>query len=284
MEWTLEEFIEEMRVDAARRVLFVEGDHDLSFWRALVPVSDRLDTVIYKIGSLRRHVEIGGERGRIMAIAQELLAHPFSDRIRFFADADMDRVLGVEVPANVILTDGRDREAYLLCPEGYCALCETGFNKTEAFTRDTEQLVSVLLRPLATLRVLSARNGMDLPFQRTLHPRDNVNGQLRRYLSGRGAAARVDVEKLVRALLQNGGIAVNKMEGVARDLEDEAARLQELQNDQVVHGKDLIAFVAWRLGCTVDVAQACVNLATASIVSAIRTKPLLQSAEAWARQ
>src|SRR5215216_1888695 len=112
MRWTRDELVFELRQDPARRVLFVEGVRDLVFWQDLFPVAERFDGVVYEISSLECPKGPGGERGRLIRAAAEFLDTPVAARVRFFADADSDRLLRNELPTNVILTGGRDLESY----------------------------------------------------------------------------------------------------------------------------------------------------------------------------
>jgi hypothetical protein len=94
--WTLAEFLFELEHDATRKVLFVEGLRDLSFWRNLVPSTVRGDTVIYPISVIQFESAEGGERGRMFCIASAVLASKMSVRVLFFADADYDRIFARE--------------------------------------------------------------------------------------------------------------------------------------------------------------------------------------------
>ena len=114
MAWTVGEFEYELQRDPQRRVLFVEGLRDLAFWKILVPIMERANTVIYPISEILIDIENGGERGRLFAFARLIQGGPLQARVRFFADADYDRILNIECPENVVLTDWRDLEAYAL--------------------------------------------------------------------------------------------------------------------------------------------------------------------------
>ncbi len=282
MEWTLPEFFQFLRDDPELRVLFVEGDHDLSFWRALVPLSDRTNTAVYKIASVNVTGVVRSERGCIMELARQMFGGEFADRVKFFADADHDRILGRVGPATVILTDSRDRESYVMSHEGMASVCETGFNKTEEFTRDTVALVRTILRPVAALRVLSERLDKRLPFKRTLNP-EGEPGRIRKYFEKKNGVVELKCDGLIVALIQNSQLNMSEKGEITAALLDESVRLQDFDDDQIIHGKDLIGFLSWRLGCSFEAAQACVNLALLQLRQVLIARPNMQLAANWVR-
>jgi len=114
MSWTVAEFADELERDPRRRVLIVEGNRDVAFWKVIVPVMLRGDTVIYPISEILADPVSGGERGRLLWYARTIGETLLAQRLSFFADADNDRVLQIPQPKNVTLTDGRDLESYAL--------------------------------------------------------------------------------------------------------------------------------------------------------------------------
>lgn len=283
MQWTLEEFIQHLKLDPSLNVLFVEGDHDLSFWRSIVPVSERTNTYVYKIGTIEITVDRGGEKAKLFALAKTLNSHGMKSRVKFFADADHDRILGREIPDSVILTDARDRETYLVSQEGFSALCETGFNKDAQFTTETVRLANTLLRPLGVVRVMSERHGEDLPFQQTLNP-TNDPGRARRFWTSNAKGSQVETVRLVTSLLQNAQRSIADRDRIETAIVEEDVRLRDLTDDQIIHGKDFVAFVAWRFQCAYEAAQACVNLALCQLQAKLLERPNIRTAVTWVRQ
>ena len=98
--------------DEEIQLLFVEGNTDLRFWSLLVPMSQRTRTIIYAIDCIEVRDAPNSTRDRAIVLAQRLLETEVRERVRFFLDADADRLLGRPCPLNVILTDFRDLEAY----------------------------------------------------------------------------------------------------------------------------------------------------------------------------
>lgn len=283
MKWKLEEFIQQLKLDPSLHVLFVEGDHDLSFWRSVVPMSDRLNTDVYKIGTVDLNVDRGGEKAKIIELANILKDHEVGPRVKFFADADHDRLLERSVPSSVILTDTRDRETYLLSQDGIASLCETGFNRDAQFSAETYGLVRTLLRPVGIVRVMSERNGENLPFQQTCNPESDP-GKVRRFWNRNGRITTLNLSQFLSVLLQNAQRSLSDKDRLEAAVAQEQKNLSELDDDQIIHGKDLVAFVGWRFQCTYDAAQACVNLALCQHNARFLDRPNLRAAVGWIRQ
>lgn len=244
MRWSLPEFILELQKDPSRKVLFVEGNRDLSIWKIIAPVSGRNNGVIYPITFLECEPGEGGERGRLVRSAQAI--HQFGlgdDRVRFFIDADSDRLLKKVLGANVILTDGRDLESYGLGPSPLGRFCEIGFPSRVDTASSIAQLLEGIARPIGTLRVASDRNGLKLPFQKTL----GLKG-IGRFIDQRSAS--LDLDRLMRSLLQNAGKGLGELERLSQMFDDEKDKLVSLPLDQVAHGKDVTLLLAWHFGIT----------------------------------
>jgi hypothetical protein len=237
--WTISEFLFELEIDQARRVLFVEGSRDLAFWRELVPSLDRKDTVIYPISVLECELSDGGERGRLFFVANTILASAASRRILFFADADYDRLLGREELSNVVLTDGRDLESYGLTHACFERLCVRGVGMDRAAAEAVFDRVIEATKPIGMLRVASMRTNLKLPFQRTLD-----KGRFAKFLVDN---RRLDISRLITTLLQNAQISLAKISEVVELFRLESDNLDQIAIDQIVHGKDFIKALAFFL-------------------------------------
>ena len=203
MRWKLNEFLYELSQDRSRKVLFVEGSRDLAFWRSLIPVPERKNTVIYPIACIENLETDGGERGRMIRVA-EMLAEDWQTRIRFFADADMDRTLSNSVPPNVVLTDGRDLEIYGLSCECLRQICVSGFARDD----ETDLILSYtnqICRPLGILRITSKKNSMQLHFQKTM-----TDKNFRKLIRNVSGEFRLDMERLADILLQNSSLSLSE--------------------------------------------------------------------------
>lgn len=234
MRWTLEEFLLELDLDPQRRVLFVEGDRDLAFWREIIPTLLRENAVVYPISVLQIPDVPGGERGRAIACAGITAAHR---QVRYFVDADYDRILGVHHMDSVILTDARDLEGYALTQVTLGTICRRWFAR-EDDGAEALLFVSTLGRPLAALRVLSARQALNLPFRRTFE-----NRRLDRYLA-EGEAIVLNINRVLRALLQN-SLGLDVLDELVVSYANEQVTLAAQADDQIIHGKDAIWILAW---------------------------------------
>lgn len=280
---TLAEFALFLQEDPDLRILLVEGNRDLIFWRALVPELERSNVAIYKIGSLEINVDHGGERGRLIKCAEVFETHDNCDRVRIFADADASRILDQHLPDNVILTDGRDLESYGLSRECVHSICVTGFGMRVEVADNVWAGITPGLRPVGVLRVAAERQGWKLPFNRTFDRPGRDRGGLKRYLLQSGSTSTVDMRRLMQSLIQNADPVPVDPGGLAKEFEDETRRLEALPDNQIVHGKDFVSYLRWRLQCTYDQATAYLNLGMAVILDTIRDNTNLSLAERWVR-
>lgn len=252
--WTVEEFFFELRQDAARRVVFVEGNRDLAFWKRLVPVLERGDTVFYPISMIQMSGKAGGERGRLMSCAALFNDSEYSSRIRLFADADFDRILENAVPDGVVLTDGRDLEAYAMhsaCIEKFCV---QGLALNECDPDSLLKKAIELSRPVATLRVFSERSKCRLPFKRTL--RDGLG----RFTVQEEGELKVDVRRLTSVLLQNAQISLARLNDFLDGFGGETEKIKGWPDQQVIHGKDFCLALGLLLELEESVVEACLFL------------------------
>lgn len=243
MRWARHELVYELRQDVDRRVLFVEGLRDLSFWRMLIPSHQRKNGAIYEIKALESPVGPDGERGRIIRSAASFLSTPVSDRVRFFCDADFDRLLATRLPANVILTDGRDLESYALsesCLERIARICfpASTYNGAELLTS-----ARLIVRPIGVLRLVARKNGLDFPFRRTF---DNNFGRF--LIAGPEAPTSIDINGLIRILIQNSGGSLRDQSEILQSHSMESEAYKDTPDVQLIHGKDLLRFLSWRFG------------------------------------
>jgi hypothetical protein len=284
MRWTLNEFFTELERDTERRVLFLEGPRDLAFWHQVVPIIERGDTAIYSISAVECDNVPGGERGRLIWFAQQVALSAYAERILFFADADTSVLLGQAVPANVILTDGRDLECY-----GYNAPCMEHINHV-AFGRPPGggaavlSYIEAIARPLGLLRLGAARTKCRLPFQNGFD-----EGNFKRCATFRAGVASIDLNRTANTLLANARRReIEEVEGVtAADLvalvDGEGATHAATASVMLLHGKDIIAALAvvYDVGC--DEMGRHLFSAIVYHLPTIRHQPNLAQAEQWVR-
>lgn len=272
MRWSIDELLSELASDADRRILFVEGLSDLALWRGIVPEAERQNTVVYPIGVVEIECASGGARGRLFACANVFLDKGLNDRVHFFADADFDRLLGRGVPHNITLTDGRDRESYLLLGDGLEKICLSAANPAEkaaglaTFLRQTA-------RPIGELRFVSETEALSLPFQKTL------DGRMKRYVSVREGS--FHAESLLRALLQNCSIGLGRLEEVLEAVREKAEMFARIPDHELVHGKDMASLTAAFMAWGSDESDTIVSLALVASSNYIREMPNVARVRAW---
>ena len=193
-------------MDQSRKSLYVEGLRDRLFLSWLLGDQADNGAVIAEID----FVEIpesgaGGNRGRLIKFAEQLGTKDVA--IRMFADADWDRVLGRCLPQRVWLTDYRDLEGYILCERCLDKLLRLGIGTERVSARNLLAAVLNSARPLGALRLASDIDGLNLPFQNT---------DLTRHVAGEGEAISVDLASYLRALLQNAGISLSRLQQINR--------------------------------------------------------------------
>jgi Protein of unknown function (DUF4435) len=275
MRWKLSEFIYEMEQDAQRRVFFVEGIRDQVFWSKTLQFARRSGTVIYSISILDCDAVSGGERGRLVWVANQLSTSSIAGRLRYFADADFDRLLQIPVPESILLTDGRDLESYFFlgnCCDHLCTSVQPGVADAHQIFRGH---ITSIARPLGILRLASVRNQLHLPFKRTLEK------GLHRFVVTNNSTFELDVNAVVRTLLQNAGQSTTNAPHVMAQYVHEQAVQAATPDNQIIHGKDLARLIAWKYKIAQSFAENFVMLALTTEKATIRTQPNIQAAAAW---
>jgi hypothetical protein len=217
-------------LDPKRRELYVEGprDRQLVLW-LLGDVGTR-DSVVQDISGVEIPVSEGGERGRLMAFADRMTE---VDQIRYFADADYDRLLGRAVPSNGWLTDGRDMESYLIltgCPTKALRL---GAARPRREADSAVRQCLAASRRAAYLRIADSQMRWHLPFQETPPSRKaRVRGWTLEF------AERPWLTALLDASIGRGHLI--EVESVWNEA---ATDFADTPDEQVVHGKDFLAFL-----------------------------------------
>jgi hypothetical protein len=280
MRWTLSEFIFEMERDNRRKVFFVEGVRDHTFWSKTMDIPRSDDTVIYPISFLLVHVNEGGERGRLLKCAELLLDSSASGRLRFFADADFDRLLAVSPPENVWLTDGRDFESYFFlgrCLSHICDVLTPGQPRPDTQSADYKlrSLIANLARPIGILRLAARRNHWKLPFRRTLEARG-----FGRFILQSGDE-RLDLDRLIRTLIQNSADSKPSAADIKNAFDIEEQQQAGQQDKQIVHGKDLVRLLAWYFQITDAFAANFLLMSLATEIALIKEAPNIQLAAKW---
>lgn len=218
------------RMDPERRELYVEGHSDRIFLDWLIGDQKNKDARIIEIGLVELpDVITGGEKGRLLAFAREV--EGAAAQIKVLADADTDRILERSIPANVLLTDKRDLEGYVLRPECVEKVIRLGYLNDRLDTHQVLREVTSIGRELGILRLMSELDERNLPFQKT---------ELKRHLIINGDSVRLNLERFATALLHNAGISRKELPEIVRRHQEVAETYSHLGDGQIVHGKDSI--------------------------------------------
>jgi hypothetical protein len=213
------------RLDPDRKEVYVEGTTDRVFLNWLTAGTRHQNARIIEASYVDIDVALGGERGRLMRLAEYTSATPA--RILVFVDADTDRLRNVAVPDNVVLTDGRDLEAYVLRPDCIEKMARLGL-ATEGI--DATRLLTDVLsasRLSGALRFASDIDGLGLPFQKVT---------IDRYARFQNGMLELRMRAFVQTLAQNADISVREVDRIIMRADEISAQFSG--SSDLVHGKD----------------------------------------------
>ncbi len=216
------------KMDRERRELYVEGSRDRIFFAWLLGGRKDPNAAVVEIAMVESLGPAeGGERGRLLAFAEWMVRH--EARLRCFADADWDRVLGLLPSPNVWLTDKRDLEGYTLRQECLEKVLRLGMLTDRLDAKAVLESVLRAAREVGILRLLSVRRNFRLPFQRT---------DLWRHVVVADGAVSVRLPNYLRALMQNAAISLKRLSDIQAEFAALATELADVASDQLAHGKD----------------------------------------------
>jgi len=281
MRWLLKEIQEYLKQDPGVRLLIVEGQFDVELWGRVVPARDRVNVNVFPISSIEvPEVVAGGEKGRILAMAQTTVGWIESDRVLYFVDADFDRITGVIHPACVVISDGRDAESYVLIDETFACFCETGVGKPPSQTTATRGVARSLLRPMGLLRLADHVLGWRLPFQDTFADRG-----VHRFFRERRGLYSLQLDNLIDALTARvePPPATPTRGQVATEMQARSTALAAVDDWQIIHGKDLLGFLSWYFKIPERATLGMVMLSIAACKAAVVALPNIGLVERWVR-
>ena len=215
-------------MDLQRREVFVEGATDRLFLNWVTDGVRTKHSLVQEIDSVEVPTSQGGARGRLIEFARYTQGR--GARILVLADADTDRVLERPLPTNVILTDLRDMEGYVLQEECLDKVLRLGLANERIDARGLLKEVIEAARVAGAIRLVSEVTELNLPFQQT---------RIDRYTEVRGASLTLDVERYVRALLQNGDISIKRLPSILAQVQQVPHTYTFYERD-LIHGKDAV--------------------------------------------
>lgn len=263
--------------DEQAKFLFVEGVTDSRMWAIFVPFSEReQDVSITPVTEVEIEVELDGERGRLLKLAELFNEEEFYGKVLFFIDADNDYLLPRSYPANVVITDGRDLEAYSYCDSGLITFCFL-------LGKDPITWVEVMgkfldsLRNLGLLRAASRSVGANLPFKKHFvqKPKGCIShSSMRARLNFNRVKSRLMAEARPRSL------TASKLDA---ELDSLGKRFESLGVFHVVCGKDFLAFVSEVLAIDLPQVSMAMRGALVSCREELRQHPNFSLVEAFVR-
>lgn len=278
--WLPNEIAELLRVDPEVRILIVEGEGDLRFWRRMVPESERRSTQVYSITTVEIESESTGNKDRALTFARFCSSIKHSDRIHFFLDGDSDAALGIKHPVNVTLTDGRDMESYCLDSFVTEVIFDCGVSSKQLVRQQFSNSVVSALRPIGNLRNASQRKKLGLPINGSIG-----DGRLKKSLSiEKNGTVTCDFNRLFSSIdgkCRDHGIETHNLHAL---IDEENRVTSSLPNMLIVHGKDLVAFFAKVLDIDMEQCHRICSLSMSSRQDVMRSYPNMASVEGWVRQ
>jgi len=218
-------------LDPNRRELYVEGRVDRLFLGWVVGEGMHPDVLIFDMDAVELDVRDGGNRGRLIRLAELALDRVKS--IRCLADADWDRILGRDVPSNVWLTDDRDMEGYLLREDCLNKVLRVGLGLENVDAGVFRRRIVEVGRLAAALRLTSMEQELALPFQRT---------EVGSYVDCTSVdSITVRWRAFIQALLQNAGIRLSRLDDLETAWRLKVDELAGVEDRQLVHGKDVVS-------------------------------------------
>lgn len=217
-------------MDPDRRELYVEGPNDRTFLQWVTDEQRHPDACVLEISGVELSDNLeGGERARLLQFADMSIGK--AKGLRFFADADADRLLGTPQPGNVWLTDCRDLEGYFLRVDCFGKVLVLAALRADVDPGDVLQEVMHHGKTLGLLRLHSEREHLRLPFRRT---------QLSRHVHADAGHLTVDLRAYVRALLQNARRSITETDAILGRTQALRDEFSQWPDYELVHGKDAV--------------------------------------------
>lgn len=153
--------------------LFVEGPRDRAFFEWLLTNVGLTHVSVYEVAAVdvpdeavERHGNLGGNRGRVVALSGELAQRctvDLSKRVAGVVDADLDRFEN-QVPALALLvvTDFPAIESYLFCEPAIDKYLRLALGRTSPSARSLLSHIGPVLQELFLVRVAARRLGIAL--------------------------------------------------------------------------------------------------------------------------
>ena len=219
-----------LEMDHSLRLLYVEGPSDRLFVRWIAGRANYPAVLISEMDAIDTDVP-GGAKKKLVDLATRL---GVNDRLRFFADADYDRLLERVLPPQVLLTDARDMEGYVLHAECLEKVLRLGTHTDNADPSGILAHVVAACREVGLLRVASEQNGWAMPF-RSVRPTGKA--------IVRNLALEFDFEGYLMSLVDQ-SVGRSRLGEVRAALVILQRDLNGVPDAELVHGKDALDLLA----------------------------------------
>ncbi|GAA0384446.1 hypothetical protein GCM10009093_09230 [Brevundimonas terrae] len=276
MKWTLDEFKYELEADPKRKVLFVEGSSDQVLWNKLVPSESRNHSMICTSDYIDIEVIFGGNRARLLKLAEECVGSCIEGRVRIFIDSDYDSISGYSSYSNIVSrTDYRDMESYYIVMNGIDDVCSVyGLNK-----EDVRACYVRMLKPLYSLRYTSIVSGLHLPIN------DTISEKFGKYVLGKNIKEySINLDKIITSSLQNANISISKKHTVLEEVNKVLSSIEDKEVPFVIHGKDLVGFISHLTRDSFEVSSKSILLFLLAKVDDLRAMPNVSNLVSWVEE
>lgn len=268
--FTVSEIKAQLIMDPELKYFFVEGNRDLAFWRKLVPMVNRKNSQVIKIGLVTDVIaEFGGEKGRLIELSNNLENVHGSHRVTFFVDSDNDKLINKTYLNTVFLTDHRDLESYCFSIECLREITDNGLAKANINLAELMETIKNICISIGLLRAISEEHGYGLGFQKIFEKKGRNKFLINKSYN-------LNIDKLIKTLVQNAKLPFNMGTTIMADLNARLVTHTDTDVKEIMQGKDWLFFLSSILNLDPDSAEPLAFLALD--YSQISTKPQLTRA------
>ena len=246
---TAKEISSWLKQDPMLKILFVEGKRDLALWRKIAPITERKNSKVFAATAISQDSDKDGNRGKLIALANELKELGFSERVLIFIDADNDHVLEVAHAENIRLTDFRDIESYAFNEKSLNTAINIGLAKDDINIKSILRKLENLCYPIGVMRAVSARHDLKLAFQKTF-----VKNGRKRFICHKETETLLKGD-LLRTLLQNSNIPLSKLAEIEQITTESQNKYNDIEKRKILHGKDWTHVLSYLMNVEVEVVE-----------------------------
>lgn len=224
-----EAIVQAAAMDQERKDLFVEGIRDKLALEFLASADRNPDVRIFVIDETADiDQSVCGAKGRLLHLARTA-ADAGVTNLRFLVDREFDHLTGTSYPPNTWHTALPDFDSHLFAPYYVRKAIHLGYLKESVSPEDLLAHVFSICRTLSCLRLLSLREGLDLPIN---------DSRKSKFLTLRKGELCFDFDKYLRAVMQSAGMPLRGHGTLAVKHAQLTTELSELADRQLVRARD----------------------------------------------